>query len=61
MNVLGQKFAMMEQKVILANIFRNFHVQVKDHRDEIVLMNEVVLRPRDGIRLHLTPRLKEIF
>ena len=52
---------MMVQKVILANIFRNFHVQVKDHRDEIVLMNEVVLRPRDGIRLHLTPRLKEIF
>nr|CAH0113094.1 unnamed protein product [Daphnia galeata] len=60
-NCIGQKFAMMEQKVILANIFRNFHVQVKDHRDEIVLMNEVVLRPRDGINLHLTPRLKEIF
>ncbi len=50
---------MMEQKVILANIFRNFHVQAKDKRDEIVLLNEVVLRPRDGIRIHLKPRQKE--
>ncbi|XP_046655350.1 cytochrome P450 4C1-like [Daphnia pulicaria] len=58
-NCIGQKFAMMEQKVILANIFRNFHLQAKDKRDEIILLNEVVLRPRDGIRVHLTPRLKE--
>lgn len=58
-HITGQKFAMMEEKVILANIFRNFHLKAKDKRDEIVLLNEVVLRPRDGIRVHLTPRLLE--
>lgn len=46
----------MEEKVILSTILRNFHVKALDQRENIVLLNEVVLRPRDGIRLCLTSK-----
>lgn len=55
-NCIGQKFAIMEEKVILSTILRNFHVKALDQRENIVLLNEVVLRPRDGIRLCLTSK-----
>ena len=46
----------MEAKVILSSIFRNFHVQALDKREELILLNEVILRPRDGIQLLITPK-----
>lgn len=46
----------MEEKVVLASIFRNFHVTSLDKREEVVLMMELILRPRDGIRVHLVPK-----
>lgn len=55
-NCIGQKFAMMEQKVILSTIFRNFHVKALDKRDELTLLNDVILRPMNGIHVHLTPK-----
>ena len=48
----------MEEKVILASIFRNFHVETLDKRDELILLGELILRPRDGINLRLTPKRK---
>ena len=47
----------MEAKVILSSIFRNFHVQALDKREELIILNEVILRPRDGIHLQLTPKI----
>ena len=57
-NFLGQKFALMEEKIILASIFRNFYVKSLDKRDELILLGELILRPRDGIRLRLTPKIR---
>ncbi len=54
----GQRFALMEEKSVLASIFRNFHVQSLDKRDEVVLLAELILRPRDGVRVYLTPKNK---
>ena len=54
----GQKFALMEEKIILSSIFRNFHVKALDKREELILLIELILRPRDGIRLRLTPKQK---
>ena len=48
----------MEEKVILASIFRNFHVESLDKREELILLGELILRPRDGINLRLTPKIK---
>ncbi len=54
----GQKFALMEEKIILSSIFRNYHVKALDKREELILLIELILRPRDGIRLRLTPKQK---
>jgi len=47
---------MMEEKVILASIFRQFHVKAMDKPEDLTLLSELILRPRDGIRLRLSTR-----
>ncbi len=49
----------MEEKSVLAAIFRNFHVKSLEKREEIILMAELILRPRDGIRVCLVPKGKK--
>lgn len=46
----------MEEKVILAYVLRNFSVQAIDKREELILLGELILRPRDGVHLRLTRR-----
>ncbi|XP_057365883.1 cytochrome P450 4c3-like [Daphnia carinata] len=58
-NCIGQRFALMEEKAVLSAILRNFHVQSLDKREEIVLLAELILRPRDGIRVRLEPKKKQ--
>ncbi|KAK4029580.1 hypothetical protein OUZ56_022559 [Daphnia magna] len=53
-NCIGQKFAMMEEKVILASVLRRFHVKALDKPENLPILAELILRPRDGIRVHLT-------
>lgn len=55
-NCIGQKFAQMEVKVILAKIIRNYYVKTYDHRDKLAVVGELVLRPKDGLRIKLIPR-----
>ncbi|XP_022239479.1 cytochrome P450 4c3-like [Limulus polyphemus] len=55
-NCIGQKFAMMEQKVLIANILRNFNLTSLDPRDKIHLIAEMVVRPKQGLRMQITPR-----
>lgn len=56
MTTIGQKFAMMEEKIMLASILRHFNLVALDKPSEIVLMSDIILRPRDGIRLSITHR-----
>lgn len=55
-NCIGQRFAMMEEKIVLSSLFRHFSVQSFDHRDELSLAGELVLRNRMGIKVKFTPR-----
>lgn len=55
-NCIGQKFAMQEQKVVLAKIMRNFSLHSVEPRDKILMVSEMVLRSENGIKMILTPR-----
>lgn len=57
-NCIGQKFAQMEVKVILAKLLRNYHIKTRDHRDKLHVVGELVLRSRNGLNVHFSPRFK---
>ncbi|XP_054925255.1 cytochrome P450 4c3-like isoform X2 [Dermacentor andersoni] len=55
-NCIGQRFAMMEEKVVIANILRNYKLVSLHHRDKIRVMAELVLRPKSGLHVKFIPR-----
>ena len=53
----GQRFAYAEVKTMLANIFRNFTAKtVAPCMEDLEVMPELVLRPKDGIHIQFKPR-----
>eukprot|EP00090_Calanus_glacialis_P018963 TRINITY_DN29285_c0_g1_i1.p1 TRINITY_DN29285_c0_g1~~TRINITY_DN29285_c0_g1_i1.p1 ORF type:complete len:506 (-),score=75.50 TRINITY_DN29285_c0_g1_i1:15-1532(-) len=58
-NCIGQKFAMMEEKTVISHILRNFNLQSNLLMEDIPLMAELVLRPKNGLFLTLTKRNKK--
>lgn len=57
-NCIGQKFAQMEVKVILAKVIRNYYIKTITHRDKLAIVGELVLRSRNGLDVKLTPRFR---
>lgn len=55
-NCVGQRFAMSEEKIILANILRCYELVSLDQRDKILLVAEIVLRAKNGLKIKLIPR-----
>ncbi|XP_069600464.1 cytochrome P450 4V2-like [Ranitomeya imitator] len=55
-NCIGQRFALMEEKVVLSAILRNFTVKACQSRDDLCLVGELILRPQDGIFIQLEKR-----
>ncbi|CAH1251095.1 CYP4V2 [Branchiostoma lanceolatum] len=55
-NCVGQKFALAEEKVLLSSIFRRFRVETTQQRDDLMPMGDVVLRPKNGVRVKLHRR-----
>nr|XP_015926218.2 cytochrome P450 4C1 [Parasteatoda tepidariorum] len=55
-NCIGQKFALMEEKTVLANIFRSFEVSSKDPRDKVSVTPSLVARNLEPLMLQFTPR-----
>jgi cytochrome P450 len=52
---IGNRFAMMEAKLVLANALQRFRFEVTP-QTELTLLPSVTLRPRHGLRLRLTVR-----
>ncbi|KAL0267118.1 UNVERIFIED_CONTAM: hypothetical protein PYX00_009473 [Menopon gallinae] len=50
-NCIGQKFAEMEEKVILSSIIRNFEFKSLDNREDVKVMGELILRPKNNLRM----------
>ncbi|CAL4063252.1 unnamed protein product, partial [Meganyctiphanes norvegica] len=56
-NCIGQKFAMMEEKIVISSILRNFEVTSTVKREDLIILGEIILRPEDGIFVSLKPRV----
>ncbi|NXM70481.1 CP4V2 protein, partial [Serilophus lunatus] len=55
-NCIGQRFAQMEEKTLLALILRRFWVDSYQKREELGLAGELILRPNNGIWIKLKRR-----
>ncbi|XP_022256706.1 cytochrome P450 4V2-like, partial [Limulus polyphemus] len=55
-NCIGQKFAMIEEKVVLAHLIRSLSFKSLDHRDKIKLVMEMVLRTPGELRVKVSSR-----
>ncbi|XP_063975450.1 cytochrome P450 4C1-like [Diachasmimorpha longicaudata] len=55
-NCIGQKFALLEAKIVLTEIFRKWRVESRDNHDNIKLYTAIILRPCDGIYMNFYPR-----
>ncbi|XP_047096725.1 cytochrome P450 4C1-like isoform X2 [Schistocerca piceifrons] len=55
-NCIGQRFAILEEKTVLSQILRNYHVQTLDTPEHTKVAIELILKPVEGIVVRLTPR-----
>jgi cytochrome P450 family 4 len=55
-NCIGQKFAVLEEKVILSNILRRYEIEAVDRRENLTILGELVLRPKNGLHIKISPR-----
>ncbi|XP_069680223.1 cytochrome P450 4C1-like isoform X2 [Periplaneta americana] len=53
---IGQKFAMLEMKVMVSSVLRHYEIRSVDKVEDLVLLFEVILKPKNGFRISITPR-----
>ncbi|GFS46964.1 cytochrome P450 4C1 [Nephila pilipes] len=57
-NCIGQKFAIMEMKIIVSSILRNYTIESLDSRDKVSPIMQITLHPSTPIRMRIRPRRK---
>jgi cytochrome P450 len=50
-NCIGQKFALLEEKAFLANIFRKYKIQSLVDRNEVKVYMSIVLKPCSKLKM----------
>ncbi|XP_068991334.1 uncharacterized protein [Neodiprion pinetum] len=55
-NCIGQKFAMLELKVLVAHFLHNFYFDPMDFSSDVQILPDLVLRPSKPIRMKFVPR-----
>lgn len=58
-NCIGQKFATLEEKSIISAVLRNYVIEAVDRREDLTLLGELILRPKNGLRVRITPRVAQ--
>lgn len=57
-NCIGQKFAMLEIKTVLANVLRHYKLDYAGKIDEkLFLLGDLTLSSRDPLMFKITPRV----
>eukprot|EP00099_Drosophila_melanogaster_P017938 NP_608916.1 Cyp4ac1 [Drosophila melanogaster] len=57
-NCIGQKFAILEMKVLLAAVIRNFKLLPATQLEDLTFENGIVLRTQENIKVKLSKRVK---
>jgi len=57
-NCIGQRFAIMEEKIIVANILRNFSLESLQPRDKVLPAAELILRNAHSLKIRIRTRNK---
>lgn len=52
----GQRFAVLEEKLVLAHVLHNFSIESTQTFDELQTCTEMITRPREGIFVSLAKR-----
>lgn len=55
-NCIGQRFAMMEEKIILATLLRRFNIKSLKTTEELQCQLELITKPANGIPVELKIR-----
>ena len=55
-NCIGQRFAHMEEKVVLAHILRKFELRSVKTTEELKPLAEIILRPTEGVPIEFKLR-----
>ncbi|XP_042895833.1 cytochrome P450 4V2 [Parasteatoda tepidariorum] len=55
-NCIGQRFALMEEKVVVSNVLRHFTLESLDQRDQLPAAVELILRSPVPIRIKIRAR-----
>lgn len=55
-NCIGQRLALMELKIVIANLLRHYRFTSLEARDKLLLVGEMILRPRNGLKIRFTSR-----
>ena len=55
----GQKFAMLELKSTISKVLRNYELFSAGEKFELILVNEVILKSKNGVNLILKDRVYE--
>lgn len=56
-NCIGQKFAILEEKAVISTVLRKYKIEAVDRREDLTLLGELILRPKDGLRVKITERV----
>ncbi|XP_070846660.1 cytochrome P450 4V8 [Chaetodon trifascialis] len=59
-NCIGQRFALMEEKVVVGTVLRKFNVEACQTREDLRPLGELVMRPEKGIWIKLEKKTPQI-
>ncbi|XP_011864443.1 PREDICTED: cytochrome P450 4C1-like, partial [Vollenhovia emeryi] len=57
-NCIGQRFAMLEMKAMIAPLVHNFYLEPIDYLQHVRMVVDIILRPADSIRVRFVPICK---